>query len=397
MFQTTHPWLTFELELRRVPWDFCLLVGELIAYVEQLHGVALPPEPALKLASLYAVKGAHASAAMEGNTLTEAEVCQRMTGALELPPSKAYLGVEIDNVVSAAQGVQEALSAGTLAPLSPQRITEFNRQLLQGLHFDQEVIPGRLRGYSIGIADYHGAPAEDLAELLERLCDWINRPWFRAVETLRPIDVRWMEAILKAVLAHAYLMWIVPFDAGNGPTARLVEFQILLQAGVPYPAAYLLAKHYHETRSEFDRHLREAADLGGDVIRFCLYAVRGFVDQLREQLRVIRAEQMRLFWQGHVRTVLSGDADPARRRRHLVVDLARHAEPLDKYDLPEVSLRVARTYAALNEKTFNRDLEALAEAGLITRNKDGRYRARVEVVAAYRTTQPKRATSNGRV
>ena len=59
--------------------------------------------------------------------------------------------------------------------------------------------------------------------------------------------------------------------------------------------------------------------------------------------------------------------------------------------------RVARTYATLNEKTFNRDLEALAEAGLIERNNDGRYRARVELVTAYRTTKPTRATSNGRV
>ena len=396
MYQTTHPWLTFELELRRVPWDFCLLTGELIAYVEQIHGVALPPEPARRLAALYAVKGAHASAAMEGNTLSELEVYQRMTGELKLPPSKEYLGVEIDNVVSAAQGVHEALSAGTLPPLSPQRITEINRQLLKGLHFEEEVIPGRLRGYSIGIADYHGAPAEDIEELLERLCAWVNRPWFRSVESLRVSDVRWMEAILKSVLAHAYLMWIVPFDAGNGPTARLVEFQILLQAGVPYPAAHLLAKHYHETRAEFDRHLREAADLGGDVIRFCLYAVRGFVDQLREQLRVIRAEQMRLFWQTHVRSVL-GDTDPGRRRRHLVVDLAKHAKPFDKYDLPEVSPRVARAYASLNEKTFNRDLEALSEAGLIERNGDGRYRARVELVAAYRPTRPKRTTSTGRV
>jgi Fic family protein len=388
MYQTTHPWLTFELELRRVPWDFCLLTGQLIAHIEQLHGVALPPEPAKRLAGLYAVKGAHASAAMEGNTLTEAEVYQRMMGELKLPPSKEYLGLEIDNVVAAAQGVQAAFADGTLAPLTPQRLMDINRQLLKGLHFEEEVIPGRLRGYSIGIADYHGAPAEDIPELLDRLCAWINRPWFRQVESLRGIDVRWMEAILKAVLAHAYLMWIVPFDAGNGPTARLVEFQILIGAGVPYPAAHLLAKHYHETRADFDRHLRDAADLGGDVIRFCLYAVRGFADQLREQLRVLRAEQMRLFWQTHVRAVL-GDTDPGRRRRHLVVDLAKHARALDKYDLPEVSARVAKTYATLNEKTFNRDLEALADAGLIERNDDGQYRARVEVVAAYRQMRAK--------
>lgn len=389
-YQTTHPWITFELELRRVPWDFCLLTGEMIAHIEHLRGIPLPPEPARRLASLFAVKGAHASAAMEGNTLSEAEVCQRMNGQLELPPSKEYLGVEIDNIVATSQWIQQAHAAGRLPPLTPQRISDINRQLLQGLHFEEEVIPGRLRGYSIGIADYRGAPAEDLECLVAQLCDWIGRPWFRTIESLRVTDVRWMEAILKATLAHAYLMWIYPFDAGNGPTARLVEFQILIAAGVPYAAAHLLAKHYHETRSDYARHLTEASQLGGDVIHFCLYAIRGFVDQLREQLQTVRMEQTRIFWQGHVRQLL-GDSDPARRRRHLVVDLAKHARPLDKYDLPEVSTRVARTYATLNEKTFNRDLEALADLGLIERNGDGRYRARVEVISAY---HPKTTTAD---
>lgn len=402
-YQTTHPWITFELELKRVPWDFCLLVGQMISHIEHLSGIPLSPDLANRIAGHYAVKGAHSSAALEGNTLNEAEVVQRLAGELNLPPSKEYLGAEIDNIVAATRWIENQHAAGTLPGFGPELIMQLNRKVLAGLHFEEEVIPGRLRGYSIGVADYRGAPAEDLDELVFQLCTWIGRPWFRsagsirehgsngngngtarpaAFASVRDQDMRWLEAILKAVLAHAYLMWIYPFDAGNGPTARLIEFSILVHAGVPYPAAHLLAKHYHETGSEYQRQLTETAQLGGDAIRFCLYAVRGFVDQLRELLETIRSAQGKIFWQTHVEQIL-GDSDAAARRRHLIEDLATHPRPLEKYDLPEVSARVARAYAALNEKTFLRDLEALADAGLLDRMADGKYRARVEGIAAF--------------
>lgn len=412
-YQTTHPWITFELDLKRVPWDFCLLVGQMISHFEHLAGVPLPPEPAQHLALRYAVRGAHASAALEGNTLTEAEIFQRLGGELQLPPSKEYLGTEVDNVIAAAQWIERQHEAGALPPFSTELIGALNRRVLAGLHFEEEVIPGRLRGYSIGVADYRGAPAEDLDELMTRLSEWIARPWFRSPEpaaagrdtaggngsaatargysvfTATPLpaltreqDLRWMEAILKAVLVHLYLMWIYPYDAGNGPTARLAEFYILIAAGIPRPAAHLLAKHYDETRSEYLRQLSETGQLGGDAIRFCLYAVRGFVDQLRELLDAVRDEQARLFWRVHVSGLLD-KTDADRRRRDLVLDLAERRQPMEKYDLPEVSPRVAGTYATLNEKTFTRDLDALTDLGLLEKDLDGRYRAKTEIVRAY--------------
>ncbi|WP_433223897.1 Fic family protein [Dactylosporangium sp. CS-047395] len=48
-------------------------------------------------------------------------------------------------------------------------------------------------------------------------------------------------AMIKAMLAHLYLAWIHPFGDGNGRTARLIESQLLLQAGVPVPAANVAA------------------------------------------------------------------------------------------------------------------------------------------------------------
>jgi Fic family protein len=84
-------------------------------------------------------------------------------------------------------------------------------------------------------------------------------------------------AILKAVVAHLYLAWIHPFGDGNGRTARLVEFQILLSSGVPSPAAHLLSNHYNQTRSEYYRQLDRASKSGGELAPFIEYGARGFV------------------------------------------------------------------------------------------------------------------------
>jgi hypothetical protein len=52
---------------------------------------------------LYLEKGALATTAIEGNTLTENEVLQHLEGTLKLPPSKEYPGQEIDNIVGACR------------------------------------------------------------------------------------------------------------------------------------------------------------------------------------------------------------------------------------------------------------------------------------------------------
>ncbi len=91
-------------------------------------------------------------------------------------------------------------------------------------------MPGQLRTHSVGVLRYRGAPAADLEYLVERMCKWLND--FRIDDD----ELTFTAAILRAALAHLYVAWIHPFGDGNGRTARLVEFQILIQSGVPLPA-----------------------------------------------------------------------------------------------------------------------------------------------------------------
>src|SRR5258708_25331431 len=90
--------------------------------------------------------------------------------------------------------------------------------------------------------------------------------------------------IIRAVIAHLYLAWIHPFGDGNGRTARLIEYRILLACGVPSPAVHLLSNHYNLTRTEYYRQLDRASGSKGEYIPFVEYAVQGFVDGLRQQL-----------------------------------------------------------------------------------------------------------------
>ena len=71
------------------------------------------PNTAEKLHTVYLVKGALATTAIEGNTLTEKEVLERLEGKLRLPPSKENLGQEIDNLIEACNLIANELFDGT--------------------------------------------------------------------------------------------------------------------------------------------------------------------------------------------------------------------------------------------------------------------------------------------
>jgi Fic family protein len=380
-YERTHPWLDFNLDLSPAPWQMWLLAGEAISKCEHLGGVALSPEAASELMKVYLAKGALATTAIEGNTLTEAEARKRVDGIKDLPPSKAYLGVEIDNIIQASNEVLQQCKSNQVHELNSDLIKHFNAKVLHGLTLDPEIHPGEVRTYSVGVADYRGAPAQDCEELLGRLCAWLREPWITSLENYGDADRRRLDAVLKAVVAHLYLAWIHPFGDGNGRTARLVEFYILATGGVPFPAAHLLSNHYNETRAEYYRQLSMASKSGGKIIPFIIYALRGFVDQLREQIQVIRNEQLDLFWRNHVHQSL-GDSETGRRRRYLVEDLTSIANGVSRAKLTDISVRVLRHYMGKGDKTLQRDLAVLEQLHLVRRQGD-RYFANQNLVLAY--------------
>ena len=380
-YEKTHSWITFTLDLRWASPAFWMLLGEARSKCEHIANVPLRPATAEQLHLLYLAKGALATTAIEGNTLSEDEVVRHLEGKLRLPPSKEYLTREIDNIVTACNNIGAEVRSGRPPALSVTTIKEFNRLVLDKLNLGEGVIPGEIRTHSVGVARYRGAPAEDCEYLLDRLCTWLDSSDFEPPRDMPDMDL--VYAIIKAIVAHLYLAWIHPFGDGNGRTARLVEFLILVTSGVPGPAAHLLSNHYNQTRSEYYRQLDQASQSGGEVLPFLNYAVRGFADGLRSQLERIRFQQWDVAWENYVHEKFQHRTSPSDvRRRHLLLDLSDREEPVPFGKLREVSPRVAAAYATKTAKTLSRDLNALIEMDLLELAPAG-YRAKKETILAF--------------
>ena len=365
-YQETHPWITFTVDLRRAPAMLWMLLGEARSKCEHIAGVPLRPATANDLHLLYLAKGARATTAIEGNTLSEEEVSELVRGTLELPPSKEYLGKEVNNILEACNGILENLSQGRAYPLTPQRIKELNGNVLDDLPLDEGVKAGEIRSHDVGVARYRGAPPQDCEYLLGRLCDWLDAADWQ-VGQLGDIAV----SILKSIIGHLYIEWIHPFGDGNGRTGRLIEFQILVNAGVPSPAAHLLSNHYNETRSEYYRQLERASQTG-DPIGFLSYALQGFVDGLYDQLALIKRQHWQVAWENYVHDAFRDRNSAAdTRRRHLALDLSVTEGPVPPSGLRTLTTRLAAAYAGKTSKTVTRDINALQKMGLVRRERGG--------------------------
>ena len=364
LYEKTHPWLTFRFDATRLSARAWMLLGEACSKCDHIATAPLRPDVAERLYALYLAKGVAATTAIEGNTLSEEEVRRHLEGKLHLPPSKAYLQQEIENVLQASNAIAEEMMKGVLEPLSSVQIKAWNRQLLQDLPHDADVVPGELRAHSVVVMRYRGAPAADCELLLDRLCNWLNESEFRPSEA----SSRMSWGILRAVLAHLYLAWIHPFGDGNGRTARLMELQILLDAGVPMPTSHLLSNFYNQTRTEYYRQLDYASQSGGDIFPFIEYALQGLVDGLKEQLEVVRGYQWEVAWRDLVFRTFGGRSGPSEdRRRELALALSTLIAPVPLSEVPDINLRLSRAYTGKTARTMQRDLQELIEMKLARR------------------------------
>lgn len=357
-----------------------MMLGECQSKCEHLSRVPLRPDVAEKLNKMYIAKGVLATTAIEGNTMTEEEVQKFLNGELKLPPSREYLGQEISNIADECNRILGIVASGAQPILNTARIKELNRQVLNNLSLDENVVPGEIRHHEVGVALYRGAPAEDCEFLLDELCKWLNN----TEQFSDPSHPRALVfAALKAILAHLYLAWIHPFGDGNGRTARLVEYQILISSGLPAPTAHLLSNHYNLTRNEYYRQLHLASKSGGDVLPFIFYAVQGFLDGLRQQISLIREQVFDVVWHNFIIDIFSDLTSPTDKRRlELLQDISRSPDPVLLSDLPLISPRVAKHYANVTQKTLLRDVRMLLAMKLVGLDR-GKVRARKERIQAF--------------
>ena len=372
-----YPWINFTINLERLHYKAWMQLGECISKCRHLSKIPLLPTVREQLHQVYLAKGIQATTAIEGNTLTEDQVREIIEGRGKVPPSKKYLEQEVKNVLDACNRLSKEILTGGSERITDEGICRFNQEVLHDVPVDDVVEPGVVRKHNIGVGRYRGPEARDVPDLLRRFCDWMNGPSF-VNDQMDPIGM----GIIKAIAAHVYIAWIHPFGDGNGRTARLLEFGILLRCGVPSPAAHLLSNHYNSTRTEYYRQLDKSSKVDDGLSGFFAYAVEGLRDGLEEQLKYVFEQVISISWEHYIYD-LFGHAKPSlvnKRRRELGIILSRTTDPLSK---DEIVVQMAKYYAGKTDKTFARDASELEKMELIVR--DGRkFRANKELILEFR-------------
>lgn len=358
-YELSHPWISFHWEPKSLSRAALLLLGEAATLCSRLNDAALSAKEAELINYISLLHGVVASAAMDGNTLTEDQLDRVLEGSLTLPPSQEFLGRELLNLVKAVRWT-EARTQASDRDLGAWSLQVMNAQVLHDLPTTNT--PGEYRSIRMGLPG--AIHAEEIPFLLERASEWMGGPAFTSDHE----EERLPFALVRAFLAQLYLLWIHPFAEGNGRTARLLGHQLLIHAGVPFAAAHRLAMHTAATRSEHERQLRHAARSGSDLAPYIAYMARGFTEQLRNLWNEVQqAQASDLEHVGLAQLVDPDHTEAGRRQQLLAKALLEHAKPLKVAQILRLDPELALQYARLSPKTLQRDLDHLGTLRLVVR------------------------------
>lgn len=359
--------------------DNCLyLLGESDAIVKAISDTPLKPEDRKELLLVALIKGAQATTAIEGNTLSQDEI-EKLQEGWKLPPSKEYQEIEVRNIIDAFNHLLiEVAYEGRDKLITPDLIKEFHRMISKDLGEHLDAIPGRFREDNRVVGPYLAPDYKHVPGLVQQLCEWIRKEFHYEKK-----EQSFATAVIQAIVTHVYIEWIHPFGDGNGRTGRLLEFFVLLRAGLPGIVSHILSNFYNNTRPEYYRQLDKGRKQR-DLSEFIEYAVEGFRDGLKENLKIIQESQFAIFWHNYIYESFADikytKKAAFKRKRDLMLNLPLY----NKYtaeDITLISPTMAKQYAKVTKVTILRDLKELQQLNLII--KEGRkYRANIDLMKA---------------
>ena len=350
------------------------LLGECEVYIKAICNTPILPNHYKKLMHVALVKGAQATTAIEGNTLSDNEIEELIQGKQELPPSRDYLGKEVTNVFAALNSLlNEIVKENKCDYIELDLLKRFHHMIGKDLGEHFSAVPGQLRNNDVVVGSYRCPDHRDVPVLLDKFCVWLKEEFGFGKEQQTLSQV-----IVQAIVAHIYIEWIHPFGDGNGRTGRLIEFYILLRGGSPDIASHLLSNHYNLTRNEYYRQI-ERSTATRDLTSFIEYALVGFRDGLDNVLKIIQESQYENTWRKFIYDKFDEIKDDSnenvfKRQRTLALELPMTGS-FTVSKVPELTIKLAGYYSQNNAKkvstkTLERDLDRLLELEIIKRNGD---------------------------
>ncbi len=356
------------------------MLGQCEAMLDVICREPLSPEYRKERYKVAMMKGAQATTAIEGNTLSEDEIAKINDGT-HLPKSMEYLEIEVRNIIEALNSIRdEVILKKADSLITPELILSFHKFVGKDLGDKFGAVPGRFResGHEVVVSRYRAPDGTLVKEMMTDFCNWLQSEF-----NYKSGVQSFTDKIIEAIAVHIYIAWIHPFGDGNGRTARLVEFFLLLRAGVPDIASHTLSNFYNKTRSEYYRQIEQSV-FTGDLSGFINYAVEGFRDELKTLVDDVIDSQIKTFWRIHIYETLDSRKSSGKtksvvkRRRELMLNIPIGKQFTIEQIMTDIPM-IFMIYRNLSSATIRRDIEDLLALELIVKEND-RYKANTDVL-----------------
>lgn len=329
------------------------LVSEIFS-LERLRymrlGGTTPPWLFYDLKEIMHILESVASARIEGNHTTV------VGAALDSLTSDKPAGdeglQELRNIRAAINFIEENLGVDSPSLITPAFIRELQKIVTTGLTKDGSESPGRWRKGQVCIAKSNHIPPNhiEIPALMEELCNYINNA-----------DDNKMD-IIKIAVAHHRMAAIHPFDNGNGRTARLLTYAMLVTSRfidkatrtVLNPSAVFCIdrKKYYNMLEKADSGTEE------DMEAWCLYVARGISAELERVNRLLdRDYAIQNIVEPSLKNAL--DSGYISREEYEILQIAMHKDIIQAQDVRHIfgmtqskAVQTSRVLANMREKNL---------------------------------------------
>ena len=349
-----------------------LLQGRLLGRIEAVSGSA---DLDMELEAL--IQNAIRTSEIEGEHLDVGPVRSSVA---------RHLGLEQAGVTDRPDAQSDALVELLLEathepdqPLSCERLCKWQSMLFSqapgplsnirvgDLRGDQpmQVVSGRVDRPRV---HFEAPPRDRLEAELEAFLEWFNHP------------PGGLDPLLRAGIAHLWLITLHPFDDGNGRVARAATDRALAQAERQSIRFYSLSAAIMAQREAYYDHLERTQQGDLNITEWLDWFLAVLEEALQQALRrVSRVLDKSRFWQRHATTVLN--------KRQIKV-LNRLLDTAGEEFAHGVNAAKYRSLAKVSKATATRDLTDLLEKGCLRKLPGGGRSTRYVVALDTRNQGP---------
>ncbi|MEA4869263.1 MAG: Fic family protein [Christensenella sp.] len=305
-----------------------------------------------RLQIIHQVRG---TTGIEGNTLSENAVEE----VLRKQAPKDAEERETLNAYRALQAIfREKIGMGDCC-VSEEMIKRLHTLLTDGLNQNDNV-PGQYRLQKIKVGhNFEGERFENIPAQMKAFLQYINSE-----------EVRKYGELIRAVLAHFYLVTIHPFSDGNGRTSRMLEDCILYNSNYNSAGFFSLSNFYYKHRDEYFSQLDEARfKHNGNLQEFVKFSLKGFCEELQSHMEKVMQQYNRICYSNYLEERLQ-QGDVSQRQYSLLCFMMKYDQIIDEAAvLKRDDIVIKSIYANVkSERTIRRDLDGLKAMKLLVDN-----------------------------